>query len=172
MARLREEEEALAYERMMNPPSLPETLNQRFSAWSQPQIPSIGPHSKEDEDEVTFADINRQMTLIINVLVSIIACSVAIWMAASHWSTPKRLGLSMGGSGVVGIAEVVVYAGYLRRVKEAKDKERKKPETKEIIGTWVIESDERGKAEKVSKLVEEPTKNAAQLRKRSTNKKR
>lgn len=139
MARLREEEETRAYERMMNPPPQWETFSQRFpNASHAPLFPDV---SIPEEDEVTYADINRQMALIINVLVSIIACSVAIWMAASHWSTPTRLGLSMGGSGVVGIAEVVVYAGYIRRVKEAKEKEKKKPEVKEIVQTWVIGKD-------------------------------
>ncbi len=87
---------------------------------------------------MTYADINRQLTLIINILVSIVACSVAIWMASSHWSTPKRLGLSLAGSLLVGVAEVVVYAGYLRRLEEARRQGRKKVEKKEILKTWVI----------------------------------
>ena len=142
MARLREEEEARAYERMMNPTPQPATFNQHFPASSGA---NLFPASslKEIDEEVTYSDINRQVALIINVLVSIIACSVAIWMAARHWSTPLRLGLSMGGSGVVGIAEVVVYAGYIRRVKEAKELEKKKPEIKEIIETWVIDPNEK-----------------------------
>ena len=139
MARLREEEEAKEYERMMSPTLQLETFNQRFPASSG----AFSSSPREYDDEVTFADINRQIALIINVLLSIIACSVAIWMAARHWSTPLRLGLSMGGSGIVGVAEVVVYAGYIRRVKEAKDREKKKPEVKEIIETWVIEKDEK-----------------------------
>ena len=49
----------------------------------------------------------------------------------------------MAGSGLVGVAEVAVYTGYLRRVKEAKTKEKKKPEVKEIVGTWVIEPREK-----------------------------
>ena len=147
MAALREEEEALAYERMMNPPAQPETFSQRFPSSSYNQLFPAGASLKEDDSEVSYAEINRQMALIINVLISIIACSVAIWMAARHWSTPQRLGLSMGGSGVVGIAEVVVYSGYLRRVKEAKEKEKKKPEIKEIIGTWVIDSNKEKKGE-------------------------
>ena len=142
MARLREEEEARAYERMMNPPSQPEAFSHLFSASSKARLfPTTA--SKEEDDEITYADINRQVALIINVLVSIIACSIAIWMAARHWSTPLRLGLSMGGSGVVGVAEVVVYAGYLRRVKEAKEKEKSRPEVKEITETWVIDKKEK-----------------------------
>jgi hypothetical protein len=44
----------------------------------------------------------------------------------------------MGGSGVVAVAEVVVYAGYLRRLKEARRRGRRKWRRKEIIKSWVI----------------------------------
>lgn len=142
MARLQREEENRAYERMTNPPLPTETFSQRFpSAHSADLFPKtqadIG-----DDDEISYADINRQMALIINILISIVACSVAIWLAARHWSTPSRLGLSMGGSGMIGVAEIVVYAGYLRRVKEARDKGKKEIEIKEIIKTWVIGGEE------------------------------
>lgn len=145
MARLRREEEDRAYERMINPPLLPETFSQRF-----PNSPhaALFPSAQADvgeDDEISYADINRQMTLIINILISIVACSVAIWLAARRWSTPSRLGLSMGGSGMIGIAEVVVYAGYLRRVKEAREKGKKDVEVKEILKTFVIGGvDEKG----------------------------
>lgn len=138
MARLRREEEARSYERMINPPPPMETFKQRFPGSANEKL--FGPSQVDigDNDEMTYADINRQLALIINILVSIVACSVALWMAARHWNIPARLGLSMGGSGVIGIAEVVVYAGYLRRLKEAKEKGQKGVEIKEIVKTWVI----------------------------------
>lgn len=141
MARLRREEEERAYERMINPPLPASTFSQRFPS---PQA-DLFPTSQEDigeEDEMSYADINRQMALIINILVSIVACSVAIWLAARHWSTPSRLGLSMGGSGAVAIAEAVVYAGYIRRLKEARNKGKKEVEIKEIIKSWIIGGEE------------------------------
>ncbi|KAK8183369.1 endoplasmic reticulum-based factor for assembly of V-ATPase-domain-containing protein [Phyllosticta capitalensis] len=147
MARLRREEEARAYERMLNPPPPTETFAQRFqNANPYPSAVSPADFMKDEDDEVTYADINRQLALIINVLVTIIACSVAIWMAARYWSTPQRLALSMTGSGVVAFAEVAIYMGYIRRVKEAKVNEKKKVEKKEIAETWVIE---RSKEQKV-----------------------
>ena len=138
MARLRREEEDREYERMINPPPPIETFSQRFPNSSHADL---FPKTQEDigeDDEISYADINRQMALIINILISIIACSVALWLAARHWSTPSRLGLSMGGSGAVAVAEAVVYAGYLRRLKEAREKGKKEIEIKEIIKTWVI----------------------------------
>ncbi|KAI5239146.1 hypothetical protein E4T43_06920 [Aureobasidium subglaciale] len=125
MARLRREEENIAYQRMINPTtSIPEPSRIRV---------------EDEDDEVTYTDVNRQLALIINVLVSIIACSVAIWIAARHWSVPQRMALSMFGSGTVAFAEVAIYMGYIRRIKDAKHTEKKKVETKEVVDTWVIE---------------------------------
>ncbi|KAI9707187.1 MAG: hypothetical protein M1836_000147 [Candelina mexicana] len=143
MAHLRREEEERAYERMINPSPPPESFAQRFPASKYAQLFPANASTSQDDDEVTYADIDRQMALIFNVLVSIIACSVAIWLVSSRWSTPQRLGLSMGGSGVVGVAEVVVYAGYIRRLKDAKDKGKKHVEVKKIIKTWVIAGSSR-----------------------------
>ncbi|KAK5168774.1 uncharacterized protein LTR77_006083 [Saxophila tyrrhenica] len=140
MKRLRQDEEQQKYERMLNPPPA-ESFGQRFPN-ARPSFGSnhLGPHGVAGEvDEVTYADVNRQMTLIINVLVSIICCSIAIWIAARRWEVPARLGLSMSGSGLVAAAEVVIYMGYIRRVKDAKGLETKKVESKEIVETWVLD---------------------------------
>lgn len=142
MARLRREEEARSYERMTNPPPPAETFSQRYPAASAARAFSSSHQninaSDPDDDGVTYADVDRQMALIFNVLISIVACAAAIWIAAKWWSTPARLALSMSGSALVGIAEVVVYSGYIRRVGEAKGKEKKVKEVKEIVNTWVV----------------------------------
>lgn len=128
---------------MTNPAVASETFSQRFPYSSQANLFPAAQADIGQDDEISYADVNRQMALIINILISIVACSVAIWMAARHWSTPSRLGLSMGGSSMIGVAEVVVYAGYLRRLKEAREKGKKEIEVKEIIKTWVIGSEEK-----------------------------
>jgi len=135
MARLRAAEENRLYAQMTNP-VLPPTSTP-LSHFSTPA--DLAAAAADDVDEVTYADVHRQMILIINVLVSIIATSVFIWVAARHWSAPKRLGLSMGGSGLVAVAEVVIYAGYVGRITEAKKVERGKREVKEVVETWVID---------------------------------
>ena len=141
MQRLREEEERRHYERMINPPSKPETFSQRFPNAGKTFGSGIdlGHNTADQVDEVTYADVNRQMILIINVLISIICTSVAVWMAARRWSVPERLGLSFTGSTVVAVAEVAIYMGYLRRIKDAKVKEKKSTERKEIVETWVLD---------------------------------
>ena len=142
MQKLREQEEQRQYERMINPPSQPETFGQRF-----PNAPKafaagldVGYNAQDEVDEVTYAEVNRQMVLIINVLISIICTSVAVWMAARRWSVPQRLGLSFSSSTVVAVAEVAIYMGYIRRIKDAKTKEKKSTERKEIVDTWVIDA--------------------------------
>ncbi|KAL8812808.1 MAG: hypothetical protein Q9200_000737 [Gallowayella weberi] len=138
MARLKREEEARAYERLTNPPLPMETFQQRFPNTSNTKLFAGNQAQFEQDDDVTYADVNRQMAMIINILVSIVACSIALWLVASRWSTPPRLALSMGGSILVAVAEAVVYAGYLRRVKEARENGKKQVEIKEIVKTWVI----------------------------------
>ncbi|PQE07930.1 vacuolar ER assembly Vma12 protein [Rutstroemia sp. NJR-2017a WRK4] len=140
MAKLRREEEARAYERMMNPPPPMETFAQKYptSSAAHAFAANFADDKNTDEDEVTYADIDRQIAVIFNVIVSIVACAAGIWMAAAWWSTPTRLALSMSGSLLVGVAEVVVYAGYIRRVGEAKGKEKKLQEVKEVVRTWVV----------------------------------
>ena len=167
MARLRREEEAREYERMINPPLPVETFQQRFpnsngAKLFYPSHADIG-----EDDETTYADVNRQMALIMNVLVSIVACSVAIWLAARHWSTPSRLGLSMGGSGIVGVAEVVVYAGYIRRLKEAREKGKKQIEIKEIVKTWIIGGEEQQDTLSIPITLKDPS--AQMVRKRAVH---
>ena len=142
MARLRREEEDRAYERMINPPRPTETFAQRFPG---SQGAHLFPTSQADigeDDEISYAEVNRQMALIANVLISILACSVALWMVAKYWSVPARLALSMGGGVLVGVAEVVVYAVYLGRLNDARAKGKKEIEIKEVIKTWVIGSEE------------------------------
>jgi hypothetical protein len=134
MARLRAQEEAAAYERMLNPPPARETFSQRF-----PNSRTQFSNGIDEEDDVSFEEVHRQIILIINVLVSIVCVAVFIWVAARHWSVGKRLGLSMGGSVAVAIAEVAVYSGYVRKVKEAKRLEKKKPEIKKIVQSWILD---------------------------------
>lgn len=142
MQRLRKEEEQRQYERMLNPPPEKETFGQRFpNATGTSFNPNTyhGQTGVDEVGEVTYQDIDRQMAVIINVLVSIIACSVALWIVARHWSVPQRLALSMGGSIAVAAAEVAIYLGYIRRIQTAKGKEIRLSEKKEVAETWVIE---------------------------------
>ncbi|TAQ83272.1 hypothetical protein B7494_g8404 [Chlorociboria aeruginascens] len=155
MARLRRDEESRVYERMLNPPPPMETFAQRFPASAARAFSDNQYSSNRDDDEVTYSDIDKQMTVILNVVISILACAGALWMVARWWSTPARLALSMSGSLLVGIAEVVVYSGYLKRVGEAKGKEKQLKEVKEVVNTWVVGGgDDQGRNNNELVLVE------------------
>lgn len=144
MARLRRDAEAREYNHLISPAPPSEKYSKNLPANS----PAFAFASTEayieasPDDEATYADVNRQVTLIFNVLISIIACSAALWMVSKWWSTPARLALSMGGSIVVAVAEVGVYFGYIRKVKEAVKAEREVKEVKEVVQSWVVSPDE------------------------------
>lgn len=55
---------------------------------------------------------------------------------------------------MIGVAEVVIYAGYLRRLKEAREKGKKEVEVKEIIKTWVIGRDDEDSTSNQPKIIE------------------
>lgn len=48
----------------------------------------------------------------------------------------------MCGAFGIAVAEVAVYAGYVRKVREAKRVERRKPEIKEIVRSWILDKGE------------------------------
>lgn len=145
MARLRRDEEQRQYERMTHPPPAAETYSQRYPrARMTAAFAEVNrPVNKEDlgDDDVTYEDVHRQLMLILNFVVSIAGVAVTLWVLARWWSTPARLFLTMGGSILVGIAEVVVYSGYIWHLGEATKKEKKVREVKEVVGTWVVEKE-------------------------------
>ena len=147
MARLRREEEQRAYERMTNPVHPMETFSQRYGGGQPSAARAFAevnrPAQQADlgDDDVTYGDVHRQLMLILNFLVSIIGVAATLWILARWWSTPARLFLAMGGSILVGIAEVAVYSGYIWHLGEAKKQEKTLKEVKEVLHTWVVGPD-------------------------------
>ena len=146
MDSLRRESEARKYQQMLH--SSPENMfiNKKtsdFSANDARLSLNSGSHTLDDENEITFADLRRQIALIINVLVSVIACAIAIWVVSRWWDTPIRLALSISGGMLVAVAEVVIYGAYLRRIAEAKRKEQTVIEKKEILDTWLLQTNDQ-----------------------------
>ncbi|OBT72699.1 hypothetical protein VF21_08825 [Pseudogymnoascus sp. 05NY08] len=139
MTRLRRDAEERDYARLTRAAPASETYSRNLPATS----PAFAFASTEayieasPDDEITYSDVNRQLTLILNVLVSIIACSAALWMVSKWWSTPARLALSFAGSILVAVAEVGVYFGYIRKVKESVMEEKAVKEVREVVDTWV-----------------------------------
>ncbi|KAK8087837.1 hypothetical protein PG997_002798 [Apiospora hydei] len=149
MERLRRDEEERSYERMLKAGPTRETFSQRF-----PNAPPLSlvesfaaanrPHQKSDlgEETISQEEIQQQVTLIINFLISIAGCAAALWIAAQWWSTPARLFLALGGSIVVAIAEVAVYNAYQWRMAKGDQKQQTKKEVRSIVKTWIVGEDE------------------------------
>lgn len=73
-------------------------------------------------------------SLVFNILLSVLLCGFAGFWATRHWSnTGLRVLLSIVAGLVVGVAEVVVYASYLRKARDARAKEVKKKEFKVFV---------------------------------------
>lgn len=143
MARLRREQEQREYERMTNPVSPMETFSQRFpnGAGMAQAFAAVNQPSREvdlGDNGVTYNDVHRQLMLILNFLVSIIGVAASLWILARWWSTPARLFLTMGGSALVGVAEIAVYSGYIWHLGQAKKKDKTTKEVKEVVQSWAV----------------------------------
>lgn len=168
MARLRREEEERSYERMLKkappresfaPRAPPAPMTHSFAEVNRPS------RAEDIGDDIEHGDIQKQITLVINFIVSVFGCGAALWMAARWWSVPARLFLSLGGSIIVAIAEVAVYSAYTWRMAEGEKNLKKKKEIKEIIQTWVIGEDDNEKSNDGSLPLDE-TKPETNLRRR------
>ncbi|KAH9904311.1 endoplasmic reticulum-based factor for assembly of V-ATPase-domain-containing protein [Xylariomycetidae sp. FL2044] len=171
MARLRREEEERSYERMLKKAPHQEPFAERYpSAPLARSFAEVNKPSKQSDlgdDTIEFGEVQKQVTLIINFLVSIVGCGAALWMASSWWSVPARLFLSLGGSIAVAIAEVAVYSLFTFRMTEGEKRETKKKEVKEIMKTWVIgEESEKLAPDDIPTLIEKKSPVDLHLRKR------
>lgn len=105
---------------------------------------------EEGDDSIT-------PSLVINIFMSVILCGFATFWALKNFQTPSFLGwilstssgkrntgaskdpvfvlISMFVGILVGVAETVVYAAYLRKVKYAKAAEKKVKERKEVVAS-------------------------------------
>lgn len=146
MARLRRDEEERQYQRMTNPAVPLDSFSQRFPtttamAHSFAEVNRSSNIDDLGDDDVTYNDVHRQMMLVINFIVTILGCAMTLWILARWWSTPARLFLTMGGSLVIAIAEVTLYATYVWHLTDANKNEKKIKEVKEIVQTWVVGGD-------------------------------
>ncbi|KAM0345946.1 hypothetical protein ACHAPU_006000 [Fusarium lateritium] len=143
MARLRREEEARSYERMINPVPQHETFKERFPYSAAGFAAANRPTSAADigDEDIAMEEVHKQVTLIINFLVSIAGVAGTLWVTARWWSVSSRLFLTMGGSILVAIAEVVVYNAYVWKMDEGRKKHGKVKEVREVVESWVVGKD-------------------------------
>ena len=85
-------------------------------------------------DQLTGEKDDISPSLVVNILLSIVMCTVAIFIMTRYWRNDGiRVLVSLGAGLVVGVAEVGMYSIYLRKVRMGKEKERKLKEKKFII---------------------------------------
>ncbi|CAI4963709.1 ANL_collapsed_G0032610.mRNA.1.CDS.1 [Saccharomyces cerevisiae] len=96
--------------------------------------------SLQEEDELTPSQINKQIkeqvTTVFNVLVSVISVVVAIWYwtgSSTNFPIHVRLLLCLFFGILVLVADVVVYNSHLKKLEEAKVKEKTKVEKKKVL---------------------------------------
>lgn len=140
MKRLRHEAEERTYQRMATnqAPSFAQQYPTTSLAHAFADIHRPSNKLDEGEDTVAMDDAHRQVMLVLNFLLTILGCAGTLWVLARWWSTPARLFLTLGGSVVVGVAEVGVYQAYLWHLSQAKMKEGNVKETKVVVETWVV----------------------------------
>lgn len=124
MARLRADQERKEYRAMVA----------KQEAESQQAL-----SGKTSSDELEEKD-DISPSLVLNILLSVVMCAAVAFHLTRWWPNDGvRVLVSLGTGIVVGVAEVTVYAAYLRKVEESKMKERKKKERKELIGEFTGE---------------------------------
>lgn len=122
MARLRADQERREYK----------TLLEKQEAESQQAL--SGQIGEETQEEVKD-DISP--SLILNMLLSVVMCAWVAFYLTKWWPNDGiRVLVSLATAVVVGVAEVTVYAAYLRKVEDSRNKERRKRERKELIGQY------------------------------------
>jgi TMEM199 family protein len=96
-----------------------------------------GVDDSEEKDDLT-------PSLVFNILLSVIMCGVAMFHMTRWWTSDAiRVLVSMLVALVVGVAEVVVYAGYMRTIKRNKEKQRNLKEKKYVIGEYTGDDGEQ-----------------------------
>ncbi|GMM35467.1 Vph2 protein [Saccharomycopsis crataegensis] len=105
-----------------------------------------------EDDDVSLSpsqfskQVKEQMTTILNILITAGSVAFAVWYwtktSMTNVSISTRVFLSMAFGFLVLVAEVVVYNGYLRRMDDAKQTERRKKEKKKVVKTITIKGGE------------------------------
>jgi energy-converting hydrogenase Eha subunit C len=120
MARLRREAEEREYDSLVG----------------APQTATATVPGSEDDD---WRLVRSQVSMIFNVLLSVLATAAAVWKVAAAWDVAARLGVAFVAAIVVAVAEVALLWGYLSRIEEAGTRERAKGEAKGTTGvSWIV----------------------------------
>jgi hypothetical protein len=90
------------------------------------------------EEEMTWKEVKSQISVMFNVMLSVFATAAAVWKVAGSWDVPERLAAAFGAAILVGVAEVVLFMGYVRRLDQGKKVEGKKKDVTSIKAVWEV----------------------------------
>ncbi|CCX33922.1 endoplasmic reticulum-based factor for assembly of V-ATPase-domain-containing protein [Pyronema domesticum] len=90
------------------------------------------------EEEMTWKEVKSQISVIFNVMLSVFATAAAVWKVAESWDAPERLAAAFASAILVGVAEVVLFMGYVRRLDQGKKVEGKKKDVASIKAVWEV----------------------------------
>ncbi|KAG5805483.1 hypothetical protein H9Q74_009967 [Fusarium xylarioides] len=132
MARLRREEEARSYERMINPPPQHETFKDHFPSSAASFAAANRPTSASDlgDDDMAMEEVHKQVTLIINFLVSIAGVAGTLWVTARWWSLPAPQNPRMSASPAPSVPRSRVKPLRTYGKRSIRDDSPKEPNTK------------------------------------------
>ncbi|GMM53284.1 hypothetical protein DASB73_042470 [Starmerella bacillaris] len=82
-------------------------------------IADQNPDIKQTIDFKISKDVQDQLTVILNVLISIAAVTWAFWYWCSSWDLGARVLMSLGAGAITGAAEVTVFVRYLRNTHKS-----------------------------------------------------
>ncbi|CEP60950.1 Vph2p LALA0_S02e03356g [Lachancea lanzarotensis] len=107
----------------------------------QEMVRRDGLTASHDEENLTPAQMNKQVkeqiTTVFNILLSVVSVVFAAWYwsgSSSGMQPQNRIFLCLFSGILVLVAEVVVYNSYLQKIDDARTKERSKREVKKIVG--------------------------------------
>ncbi|SCU89974.1 LANO_0D07096g1_1 [Lachancea nothofagi CBS 11611] len=93
-----------------------------------------------DDEALTPAQMSKQVkeqiTTVFNILVSVVSVVFAAWYwsgSSAGMKPHNRIFLCLFGGILILVAEVVVYNSYLRKIDEARVRERSKKEVKTVV---------------------------------------
>lgn len=103
-------------------------------------------HQSADEEADTKTSDEINPSLVLNILLSIVLCGFAVFHVTRHWHNDGlRVLVALGAGIVVGVAEVGVFAAYLKKKADAKDRERRKKEKKVVIAKEIVKAEDKMK---------------------------
>jgi len=113
-------------------------------------------HKRNADEDYDPAHDDISPSLVLNILLSVVFCAGGIFHITRYWHNDGlRVLVSLLVGIVVGVAEVTVYAAYLRKVKQSREKEKGMKEKRQFLGEYRGENEGDVRLEQERKAYDE-----------------